>query len=98
MTNSTNKKEEQKNQAVKAIATGVAAVVAGGVAIAAAVAMSDKKNQKKVSDAFDGAKEKLTDYIDSVKKDAVVEKNVGKLKEDLNAVKQKIEEKVEKKV
>jgi len=54
------KKEIKAASAGKAIAAGVAGVVAGGLAVGAAVLMSDKKNQKKVGNVVAGIKEKMT--------------------------------------
>ncbi len=66
--NMTDSREKKKANTVNPIVAGIAGVVAGGVAVAAALVMSDKKNQKKVKDALVDAKEKVTDYIDTKKK------------------------------
>lgn len=67
MTDSKNTIDAKKAGTVNSIVAGVAGVIAGGAAVAAAVVMSDKKNQKKVGNMMVGVKEKVTDYIDSVK-------------------------------
>ncbi len=91
MTDSKKTIDAKKAGTVKSIVAGVAGVIAGGAAVAAAVVMSDKKNQKKVKDAWVGAKEKVTDYIDKVKSQPVVEKSTQKLGEVVKETKQKIE-------
>ena len=65
--------------AMNAIVAGVAGVIAGGAAVAAAVIMSDKKNQKSVKNAFIDAKEKVTDYIDTIKTQPIIKKSVLKI-------------------
>ena len=64
----TDSRVKKQANTVNPIVAGIAGVVAGGVAVAAALVMSDKKNQKKVKDALVDAKEKVTDYIDTKKK------------------------------
>jgi len=66
MTDIHHKKEEQNENTVNTIMAGIAGAVAGGIAVAAAVVMSDKNNQKKVTDALVGAKEKVTKRIDTI--------------------------------
>ncbi len=90
MTDVQKKKEVKSTNTVNPIVAGIAGVVAGGVAVAAALVMSDKKNQKKVKDALEGAKEKVTEYIDTIKSQPIVEKSTKKLDEVVNATKQKI--------
>lgn len=76
----THKKHELSNgHGMSPVVAGLAGVVAGGVAVAAAVVMSDKKNQQKVKDALDGAKNKVAGYVDSVKSQPLVEKTAKKL-------------------
>ena len=94
MTDSHQKKEIKNANTVNAIVAGVAGVVAGGVAVATALVMSDKKNQKKVKDALVDAKEKFTDYIDTIKSQPVIEKSTQKLEEVVKGTKQKITDKV----
>jgi hypothetical protein len=74
MTDVHKKKETKSANTVNPLVAGIAGAVAGGMAVAAAVVMSDKKNQEKVKDAFIGAKEKVTGYIDTIK----TQKNKGK--------------------
>ncbi len=81
MTDLHQKKEAKSAHIVNPIAAGIAGMVAGGVAVAAAVVMSDKKNQKKVKDALVGAKEKVTEYIDTIKSQPIIEKSAQKLAE-----------------
>lgn len=90
MTDVQKKKEVKSAKSVNPIVAGIAGVVAGGVAVAAALVMSDKKNQKKVKDAFGDAKEKVTEYIDAIKSQPVIEKTTEKLDEVVSGVKQKI--------
>lgn len=75
---------------MNAVVAGIAGVVAGGVAVATAVVMSDKKNQKKVKDAWAGAKEKATEYMDTIKSQPIVEKSTQKLGEVVRDAKEKI--------
>ena len=79
MTESHQKKEIKNTNTVNPILAGIAGVVAGGMAVAAAVVMSDKKNQKKVSEAWVGVKEKVGEYMDTVKSNPVVEKGTQKM-------------------
>jgi hypothetical protein len=68
MTDSQKTIDAKKAGTVNSIVAGVAGVVAGGMAVAAAVVMSDKKNQKKVKDAWAGAKEKVEKVTNDTKK------------------------------
>lgn len=77
MTDLHQKKEAKKSNVVNAVVAGIAGAVAGGVAVATAVVMSDKKNQKKVKDAWVGAKEKVTEKLGEIAHD-VKEKIGGK--------------------
>lgn len=72
MTDIHKKREIQTANAGNAIVAGVAGILAGGLAVGAAMLMSDKKNQKKVSDAWVGTKEKIEEYIGSKKLAAAV--------------------------
>jgi hypothetical protein len=57
----TQKKNNTKDQhAINPIVAGIAGAFAGGIAIATAVVMSDKKNQKKVTEALKNAKDSVT--------------------------------------
>jgi hypothetical protein len=71
--------DAKKAGTVNSIVAGVAGVVAGGIAVAAAVVMSDKKNQKKVSDVLVGAKEKVAELLDTVHSQPITEKSVLKV-------------------
>jgi len=79
MTESHKKIEVKNANIANSIMAGLAGVVAGGAAVAAAVVMSDKKNQKKVSDVLVGAKEKVTEFLDTVHPQPIVEKVVAKV-------------------
>jgi hypothetical protein len=91
MTDLHQKKAAKNSNTVGAIVAGIAGVVAVGAAVVAAVVMSDKKNQKKVKDAWVGAKEKVGEYMDTIKSQPIVEKSVQKLGEVVNDTKKKIE-------
>ncbi len=67
MTDTQKKKGVKKSNMVNAVVAGIAGAIAGGVAVATAVVMSDKKNQKKVKDAWAGAKEKVSEIAHDVK-------------------------------
>ncbi len=90
------KKELKSENAVNPIIAGIAGVIAGGIAVATTVAMSDKKNQKKVKDALVGAKEKVTGYINTVKIESqpIIEKTAQKIEKAVNGAKRKIENKI----
>lgn len=79
MTDVHQKKVVKNANTVNPIVAGIAGVIAGGAAVAAAVVMSDKKNQKKVKDAWVGAKEKVTEYMDTIKSQPIVEKSIKKI-------------------
>lgn len=94
MTDLHQKKNEKNTSAVGPIVAGITGIVAGGMTVAAAVVMSDKNNQQKVKDTFNGAKDKVGEYIDAVKSQPVVEKSEKKLNEVVGEIKQKIDDKV----
>lgn len=94
MTDIHQKKELKNENNVSPVVAGIAGAVAGGIAVAAAMVMSDKKNQKKVSDAFVGAKEKVTGYMDTIKTQPVVEKSAHKIEEAVNDAKKRVAAKV----
>ncbi len=93
MTESHLKKEVKSANAGNSIAAGIAGVIAGGAAVAAAVVMSDKENQKKVKDALVGAKEKSTEYLDAMRSQPIVEKSAKRLEKVADETKQKIADK-----
>ena len=57
---------EQKNEGISPVLAAVAGVVVCAVAIAGAVALSDKKNMAKVKGAISNAKDKAKDYVKNV--------------------------------
>lgn len=95
MTEIHQKKEVKSENAINPIVAGIVGVVAGGVAVATTMVMSDKKNQKKVKDALVDAKEKVTGYINTVKIESqpIIEKSVQKIEEVANDTKRKLENK-----
>ncbi|HUD19318.1 MAG TPA: hypothetical protein VMR81_02675 [Patescibacteria group bacterium] len=94
MTDVHQKKAVNNGNTMNTIVAGIAGAVAGGAAVATAMVMSDKKNQKKVSNALAGAKEKVTQFIDTVKSQPIVEKSTHKVEEVAADVKQKVAVKV----
>ncbi len=90
MTDSKDKKSETSGvNPVAAAITG--AVVGAGVAVVGAVALSDEKNRKKVTDAFNNVKKQASDYMDKMQKTAEdkkvdLEDKVGEGKKKLEAV------------
>jgi hypothetical protein len=72
MTENQTKKTTQSSNQISPVIAGIAGAVAGGMAVAAAIVMSDQKNQKKVKDAADGVKEKVTGYVNAVKSQPAV--------------------------
>lgn len=87
------KKESKSANGINPLVAGIAGVVAGGVAAAAAFVLSDKKNQKKVKAAFDGVKDTVKEYIDTVQSHPVVEKGAETLETVVKETKKKIENK-----
>lgn len=75
---------------VNPVIAGIAGVIAGGVAVAAAVAMSDKTNQKKVKEALTDAKDKVSEYVQNAKEQPVVERGAHKLEEIAMEAKKKL--------
>lgn len=88
MTDIQQKKEMKKAGTVNPIVAGIAGVIAGGAAVAAAVVLHDKKNQKKIKDAFVSVKEKVTEIADAVKSQPVIEKTTHKAEEVIKILKQ----------
>ena len=60
------KKQENSGSSMNPVIAGVAGIVAGGMAVAAAVAMSDKKNQKKVKEVVTIVKDKALEAKEKV--------------------------------
>jgi hypothetical protein len=89
MTDAQKKKDVKTTNTINPIVAGIAGVVAGGMAVAAAVVMSDKKNQMKVKGAFADAKNKVTDYVDTIKSksEPIIEKGTKKLNKVVEAIK-----------
>lgn len=94
MTDIHQKKVTKNESTINPIAAGIAGAIAGGAAVAAAVIMSDKKNQKKVGNALVSAKEKVTDFVDSIKSQPVIVKSAKKLEDVVSDTKQKIEDRI----
>lgn len=70
MTNAHQKKEIKSSNTINSVVAGIAGVVAGGMAVATAVVMSDKKTQKKVKEALTNVKEQAVGYIEDMQKQA----------------------------
>lgn len=89
-----SKKKEIKNHGVNPLVAGIAGVVAGGMAVAAAVAMSDKKNQEKMKEAWTDTKEKVTDYMDTIKQksEPMIEKGKRAIEDGVTDTKKKIKQ------
>jgi hypothetical protein len=92
MTEIQHNKEIRKTDSVNPIVAGIAGVIAVSAAVAATLLISNKKNQKKAKDIWVDTKDKVTDYLVSVKSQPIIETNVKKLKEVVNNTKQKIVE------
>lgn len=90
MTDNHKTKGAKKEALVTPLVAGIAGVIAGGVAIAAAVVMSDKKNQEKVKDALTDAKDKVSEYVQTVKEQPIVEKGLHKLEDVAAEAKKKL--------
>lgn len=75
-----------KKKPMSPVFAGIAGVVAGATAAAAAVLMSNKKNQRKVTGAIADAKEDVSDYVDSMKSQPVVKKSVKAIKETVKSL------------
>ena len=67
MTDIQKKADAKHAEAIHSVVAGIAGVIAGGVAVAAAVAMSDKENQKKVHDVVEDGGHKLQAVVSDVK-------------------------------
>lgn len=67
MTDVQHKIEPKNTNTMNTVAAGVVGAIAGGVAVAAAVLMSDEKNQKKVKAAFTNTKEKVAEVVNDAK-------------------------------
>lgn len=87
------KKEGKSTNTVSPLVAGVAGVVAGGVAAAAAFVLSDKKNQKKAKTALVGIKERIKGYIDTTTAQPIIKKSAEKLEGVVRGTKKKIENK-----
>jgi Ni,Fe-hydrogenase III large subunit len=90
MTETKKVMELKRSNTGNAILAGLAGVVAGGVAVATAVVMSDKKNQKKVHDTIEEMKEKVVDYVETIKSQPAIETGTQKIKKAVEVSKQKI--------
>lgn len=74
MTNKHRKKHGNNKNAIGSVVSGVAGAVAiAGVAVAATMALSDKKTRKKVKKVLIDVKDQATDYVETLKTDS----NVG---------------------
>lgn len=78
MTNIDKKKVEVKKGGVNSVMTAVAGAVVGGIAVAGAIIMADKKNQKKVKAVVIDIKKKANDK--KAKVDEAVTEGVDKVK------------------
>jgi hypothetical protein len=84
------KKELTRENTISPIIAGIAGVVAGGVAIATALALSDRKNQKKVKEVFVDTKERVAEYIGTIQTKPILKTGVQTLKNAVNDTKEKI--------
>lgn len=66
MSEPTKINKKKTTHTVSPVAAGIAGVVAGGMAVAAAVALGDKKNQKKIKAAWNETKETMSENMGSV--------------------------------
>lgn len=94
MTDTHMKNDDKGVAGVNPVIAGIAGVVAGGMAVAAAVAMSNKDNQKKVVDAVVGAKDKVVEYVDEKTDKPALEKAARTVTDKVTEVKKKIEAKM----
>lgn len=87
------KKETKDTNTINPVVAGIAGVVAGGVAVATAIAMNDKKNQEKVKESLDNVKDKSLGYMGDLQKQAKNKKEVfdEKLAEGKDKVKKIVE-------
>lgn len=93
MTN-TQTDKKKRDGGVNPIIAGVAGVIAGGMAVAAAVALSNKDNQKKIADAVTNAKDKVVGYVDEMTDKPALEKVARAVTDKVVEVKKKIEAKI----
>lgn len=87
-----HQKTKGSTNSVNPVVAGIAGAVAGGMAVAAAVVMNNKKNQKKVTEALSGVKDTVTGYMEKLTSQPIVEKSTQKLEKVARDTKQKIEE------
>jgi len=80
MTELQKKKEVKKSNTVNPIMAGIAGAMVGGVAVATSMVMSNKKNRDKLKAKLTEAKNQTTEYLDDVKKQALVKKSEVKEK------------------
>jgi len=85
MTDKITHKQDEKKGGFNPAVAATAAVIGAGI-VAGAIALSDDKNRKKVTDALTDVKEKAEDMIDDVKDRAKdqkeeVEKDLDELKD-----------------
>jgi uncharacterized membrane-anchored protein YhcB (DUF1043 family) len=74
MTSVPMKKEVNKTNPIIPVVAGMVGAVVGGVAVATSMIMGDKKNREKIKNGLDEAKDKTTEYVADVKKQALVKK------------------------
>ena len=79
MTDEHKKQKSTHSNTMNVVAAGIAGAIAGGAAIAATIILSDKNNQKKAKESLVGAKDKVTGYIDTLKKQPVIQKSADKI-------------------
>jgi len=94
MTDTHMKKDDKGVAGVNPVIAGIAGVVAGGMAVAAAVAISNKDNQKKVADAVNDAKDKVVGYVDEMTSKPALDKAARAVTDKVTEVKKKIEAKI----
>lgn len=84
----TDHKKSEQNESGTGVGTVIAAVtgvvVGAGVAVAGAVALSDKKNREKIKHVFTDVKNQAVGYIDGLQKKTQNEK--GKVKKIVKIV------------
>ena len=80
MTNVPIKKVVTKSNPIIPVVAGMVGAVVGGVAVATSMILGNKKNREKIKDGVDAVKDKTTEYVADVKKQALAKKTEVKKK------------------
>lgn len=92
MTDKNKKKQNNKKNTVGSVVAGVAGAVAiAGVAVAATIALKDKKSREKVKKVLVNVKDQAMDYVETLKKEPNVKETTNKVKKIAKDTKKVVE-------